>query len=356
MYTKQPKKLLIMNILDILRKYTDENHRLNQREIRDILENEYDMKVERKSIKRNLMELIELGYDIEYSESTRTFTDKNGEPYENIVYSDFYLNREFTDSELRLLIDSVLFSNHIPYKQDKQLVEKLEGLSNIHFKSRVDHIARMPEDKTDNNELFYNIELLDEAISKGKKISFYYTEYLTDKKLHKRRRFDGTDRLYIINPYQLVAKEGKYYLICNYDKSDTIANYRVDRIVDIKILDEPVKPFESLQGSNSRRLNIKEYMKHHIYMFSSEVVRAEFTIEKFLISDVIDLFGKDVKFSDETDTHVTVTANVDRMAMEHFARNYVPHVVVKSPQPLVNQVKADLEKALNLYKNNSRKE
>lgn len=32
MYTIQPKKLLIINILDILRKYTDENHRLSQKE------------------------------------------------------------------------------------------------------------------------------------------------------------------------------------------------------------------------------------------------------------------------------------------------------------------------------------
>ena len=31
MYTKQPKKMLIMNILDILKKYTDENHRLSQK-------------------------------------------------------------------------------------------------------------------------------------------------------------------------------------------------------------------------------------------------------------------------------------------------------------------------------------
>ena len=37
MYEKQPKKLLIVNILDILQKYTDANHRLSQRNIIDIL-------------------------------------------------------------------------------------------------------------------------------------------------------------------------------------------------------------------------------------------------------------------------------------------------------------------------------
>ena len=131
MFAKSPKKLIIMNILDILKRYTDENHRLSQKEIQDILEREYDMTVERKAVKRNLMNLIEFGYNINYSESVRIFKDKDGKEQENVILSDFYLEREFTDSELRLLIDSVLFSNHIPYKQDKELVDKLASLSNI---------------------------------------------------------------------------------------------------------------------------------------------------------------------------------------------------------------------------------
>ena len=69
MFAKSPKKLIIMNILDILKRYTDENHRLSQKEIQDILEREYDMTVERKAVKRNLMNLIEFGYNINYSES-----------------------------------------------------------------------------------------------------------------------------------------------------------------------------------------------------------------------------------------------------------------------------------------------
>lgn len=66
MYAKSPKKLIIINILDILKRYTDENHRLSQKDIQDILEREYDMKVDRKAVKRNLMNLIEFGYNINY--------------------------------------------------------------------------------------------------------------------------------------------------------------------------------------------------------------------------------------------------------------------------------------------------
>ena len=71
MYSKQPKKMLIMYILDILQRYTDEDHRLSQKEIADILENEYDMRADRKAVRRNLLNLIEFGYDIEYSETIR---------------------------------------------------------------------------------------------------------------------------------------------------------------------------------------------------------------------------------------------------------------------------------------------
>ncbi len=350
MYTKQPKKLIIMNILDILRRYTDENHRLSQKEIQELLAREYEMKVDRKAVKRNLMNLIEFGYDINYSESVRIFKDKDGKELENVILSDFYLEREFTDSELRLLIDSVLFSNHIPYKQDKELVKKLSSLSNIYFKSRVKHIARMPEDKTDNKQLFYNIELLDEAISKGRKVRFHYLEYRSDKKLHKRCDSAGKVRDYIINPYQLVAKEGKYYLICNHDKYDNISNYRVDRMTDMEILTEKVKPFNTLTGSDGRPLNLKEYMEKHIYMFAGETIRAVFRITKDTISDVIDMFGKDIKFSEETDTHITVTADVNEPAMEQFAKAYTPYIEIIKPVALRKKMIFNLSAGLEKYK------
>ena len=163
---KQPKKLLILNILDILRKYSDEEHRLSQKGITEILKTEYDMTADRKAIRRNILNLMDCGYNIEYSESIRMVPNpKTGVPEESYLWSDFYLERDFTDGELRLLIDGLLFSKHIPYSQCKELVDKLEGLSNVYFRSRVKYIARLPEDKTDNKQLFLTIELLDEAIS-----------------------------------------------------------------------------------------------------------------------------------------------------------------------------------------------
>lgn len=346
----QPKKLLIMNILDILKRYSDVEHRLSQKDISDILKKEYEMTADRKAVRRNLLNLMECGYDIEYSETVRMVPNrKTGDLEESYIWSDFYLERDFTDSELRLLIDSLLFSRHIPYRQCKELVEKLEGLSNTYFRSRTRHIAKMPEDKGDNKQLFLNIELLDEAISKKKKVSFHYTEYGTDKKLHLRKREDGTVREYIISPYQMAAKEGKYYLICNYDKFDDVSNYRIDRIADIKILNEPVKPFETLKQSGGRNLDLAAYMREHPYMYSSENLRVKFRITKAMISDIIDTFGSDVRFSDEDEKSVVVSTVTNEKAMEQYAKNYSPDVEVLEPESLREKIRDDLERALKCY-------
>ena len=83
MPVKQPKKLLIMNILDILRKYSDEEHRLSQKDIAEILKTEYDMTADRKAIRRNILNLMDCGYNIEYSESIRMVPNpKTGVPEE----------------------------------------------------------------------------------------------------------------------------------------------------------------------------------------------------------------------------------------------------------------------------------
>ena len=344
MYTKQPKKMLTMNILDILKRYTDEDHRLSQKEIMDILEREYDMKVERKAVKRNLLNLIDYGYHVEYSESVRI--NKKGE--EEIIYTDWYLERDFSDAELRLLIDSLLFSRHIPYSQCKTLIEKLENLSNRYFKSRVKHIQTLPDNELPNRQLFYTIEILDQAITKGRQVSFHYNEYHTDRMLHPRIDQEGNVRTYIVNPYQMAAVNGRYYLICNYDKYDDVSNYRVDRITDIQLLDTPVKPMKNMKGLE-HGLNLPKHMAEHVYMFTGESVPVTFRAKKYLLTDLFDWFGKEMQFTDETEEEVTVRVTVNLDAMRKWALQYALHVKVLKPERLVEMLREDVKQAAEQY-------
>lgn len=347
---RQSKKLSLFNTLEILKKYTDEDHRLTQAEIVELLKQDYDMEIDRRTVKSNIMDLIEIGYEIESQETTRMIrNEKTGEVEESTIMSSFFLVRDFSKAELRLLIDSLLFSKHLPYSQCKELVMKLEALSNKYFRASMNYISTMPEDKTNNKQVFYNIDILDEAIGKGRKVSFKYLEYGTDKKQHPKLDKNGEERVYVASPYQMVAKEGKYYLICNYDPYDDVSNYRIDRITDIEILDVKIKSFEKLKGSNGQRFDLSEYMKKHVYMYSSEDSTVCFRIIKSMISDIIDMFGKDVRFYDESEESVCVKAKVNEAAMVQFAQSYAPDVEILEPVKLREQVKQELKNGLQVY-------
>ena len=139
----------------------------------------------------------------------------------------------------------------------------------------------------------------------------------------------------------------------NDDNGYDISNYRVDRITDLEILDENIKPFDRLKGSDGRKLDLEEYMDKHVYMFSGENVKAVFRADKSLISDIIDMFGKEVRFSEETNDEITVTVNVNELAMEQFAKAFTPWVEVIKPVALRERMIKNLNKGLEKYVSNT---
>ena len=341
-----PKKMLILYILDILKKYTDENNPLSTKEIGEKLEREYLQTADRKAIKRNIMNLIDFGYDIECDEIERI--NKSGET--EIIHTNWYLNREFTDAELRLLIDSLLFSKHIPNNQCKRLIEKLKGLSSKYFEPKVKHIHTMPEKLPENKQLFHTIDILDEAITKKRRVAFHYiSEYGIDKKpiLHKNK--DGTVTTYKVNPYQMAAANGRYYLICTHKYYDDVSNYRIDRIRDIRLLeDEPVTPMKDIPALKNG-LDLPKHMAENIYMFGGMGVAVKFRTKRYLIKDVLDWFSKDVRLSKDGEENVIVDVRVNEEAMFYWSMQYGEHIEVLSPESLRSKIKDTTKQIFEKY-------
>lgn len=342
MYTQQPKKLLIINILDILRKYTDEDHRLSQKEIEDILDRDYSMKAGRKAIKRNLMDLIDFGYQIGYTEITR-----NGKSGEETICTDWYLERDFSDAELRLLIDSVMLSKHIPTRQCRQLIEKLEGLSSKHFSSRMKHVKNLPEPVPANPQIFYTIEILDEAIERHCQVSFGWTEYNYLKHRVIRINDSGNVKRFTFNPYQMVATNGRYYLIGNFDVFDNVAYIRLDHISDIELLDSKAKPMKKVKGLE-KGLSLPKHMAEHIYMLYGDTVTVKFKCDKRIGDQIVDWFGFDYKVVAEDDTTFAAVVDVNERAMRFWAIQYGTFVEVLEPKALRN----DITKVINTMQQN----
>ena len=165
------KKLVLLRVLHILQKHSDMKHPLTQDEIVALLDKEYGIEVDRKCVGRQIA-LLHEAFDVLNSPITLISDRKKGAYIEQ---------REFEDSELRLLIDGVLSSRYITANYSKNLIEKLCRQSNRYFRPRVKNICSVNEwNKTENVSVFLNIELIDEAIERGKQIRFEYNKYGED--------------------------------------------------------------------------------------------------------------------------------------------------------------------------------
>lgn len=322
----EPKKLALIRILQILKKHSDYDHPLLQEDIAKLLESEYSITLERKAISRNLSLLKEAGFEIE-STKAGSYLDE----------------REFEDSELRMLIDGVLSSKYITAKHSKDLIEKLCAMANKYFRAHVKNIYSVNDwSKTDNQALFYNIEVIDDAISKKVQVRFDYNKYGTDKKLHKT----STNR---VSPYQLILHNQRYYLMCFNEHFKNLNYYRVDHITNMEILEQGATPVTEVKGFEGG-IDYKIIASSLPYMYTDTIKTIEFIAYKAITDQIIDWFGNDIRITDIDEKHVKVSLKASPNAMEHWAMQYINFVEITSPLSLREKIKENLKIAEEKYK------
>lgn len=328
MATDSDKKIVLLYVLDILNEYTDNQHLMTYTDIVTKLNILYGIQPNVKSIARNIDTLIDYGYKIEK-------VRKNG---------CYLAERDFNDSEVMFLVDAVFSSRSISPADAKQLIKKLTKSCSKYDKARYKHIYKVEEiSRKRSSQIFKNIGLIDDAIENGKKISFQYNEYDITKQFLPRMQ----GRTFIMNPYFLVNNNGKYYLVCNYDKYDNLANYKIECMSNIAILQEDVKPLKSLP--NMEHFNQDEYINEHIYMTTGDSVDVILKLNTAkTINDVIDWFGDKVNIYQKQDD-IYASFKVNEQALIYWAIQYGTNVEVVSPLDTRDKIKQTLNNILNKY-------
>jgi predicted DNA-binding transcriptional regulator YafY len=266
---------------------TDEEHSIGIADIIRELEN-YGISAERKSIYADIDTLKVFGLDISKKKSKST---------------EYYLaSREFELPELKLLVDAVQCSKFVTHKKSNELIKKIESLTSkkqAMMLQRQVYVANRA--KSINENIYYNVDKLHQAIADNRKVSFQYFDYNLDKE--KVFRKDG-DR-YVISPYSLSWDDENYYVIAYYKKHDNFVHYRVDRMSSIELMDE----MRDLLNEDTV-FNVAEYAKQTFNMFNGvdEVVWLEF--DNDLVNQVLDRFGADISIQKETEETFSIRTRV----------------------------------------------
>lgn len=315
----EPKKMAVLRILQILEKYSDRDHPLTQERILYYLERDYGIELERKAVGKNLDLLRDANYDI--------VSDRHG---------TYLAERAFDDSEVRFLIDSVLYAKNVGPVYAKHLVENLSKLGSRTFQEqlRTSYVIERLHD-TKFSDFFYHIDLLQEAIERERKVSFWVRRYEEDKQLHP-----VYDTPITVDPYRLVNVGGKYYLLAAPEDDTRIVNYRIEFLSEVTIREQLRR---HISETELGRTAIDEYIHGHPFMYCGELVYARMRVSRRLFPDLIDAFGKDFTVREYQDPgmsewYVEVGLRAGGWDLFQFALEHLGMVELLSPEFLRKRV------------------
>ncbi|MDD3227811.1 MAG: WYL domain-containing protein [Oscillospiraceae bacterium] len=317
-------KLKLLKILEILSE-TDEDHPLTAAQIGDRLLL-YGISAERKSICRDINILKDdAGYDIALSED-------NKQGY-------YMVSRDFEDWELKILIDAVWGAKFLTYESAEQLAQKLSKLTSAGSQRMLKAVTPVKlRIKSRNATTKINIDSVLKAIKANRKIAFQYT--YTDTALKPQLRKDGLR--YIVNPYALIWQDEHYYLIGNYDKYSDLSYYRLDRMKSLSICDELRKQAKEVLGDNAD-LQIEEYVRASLYRYGGEHLRLKLFVKSYMVDDLIDFFGDEIRFIPIEDGFHVVVDVMESDGLYFWLLQYGEHMTIVEPE----SVRAELVRRLD---------
>ena len=295
--TQSRRKPINLAILNILRTHSNVDHPMRIKVIQEKLM-ELDLTPTRKSITNNISDLQQAGYPLRFSHG-------------------WYYDHEFSAEELNFLIDEVYCSGQLNVETRTVIIAKLKRLGGIHFTPSCESVPT----KLINPSFLFNLNLLHNAIQSKLQVSFHYGDCGTDKQLHYRLNEKKRPKLYRINPYSIGTTNGRYYLICNVDKYDTLCHFRIDRILDVKLLKKTVKPIEKVAGGKEG-LSIQNYMASHPNMYSGTPEQFIIQLKKKWLNELFDTFGMDLSFRNETDETVEAILTADPISVGFWLKKY----------------------------------
>lgn len=322
------QKFKLYRLAQIMLERTDEEHYITMPEIMETLK-EYDITAERKSIYVDLRDLETFGIDVE------------GEQVGN-RYHYHVVNRPFEMPELKLLVDAIQSSKFITARKTNDLIRKLET-----FVSRYDAMKLQRQVyvsgriKTMNESIYYTVDEIHNAISENKKICFQYFQWNVKKEMELRHG----GAYYRISPWGLSWDDENYYLVGYDSDAQMIKHYRVDKMLNLRMIDERREGRDHF-----KKLDMADYAKKSFGMYGGKEQDVKMLVENHLAGVMIDRFGKDIMMVPVDKEHFSVKVQV------HVSRQFLGWVIslgegikIIGPDEVAGQMKQEIKRLVEQY-------
>ncbi len=331
MAARTNQKMKLLYIIDILKKHSDEENPINATELCERLE-AVGVSAERKAIYNDIDTLIDFGYDIVKTRTPR--------------FGYFMASREFELPEIYLLSDAVRSAEFITPKKTRELVAKLDSmLSENQAKKREKNIYIDSKNKCKNEEIYYSIDKISEAIEDKKKVSLIYCQ----RTLKEGKNITVSEKSMTVSPYALIWENDRYYLIGNNAKYDNLMHLRLDRIKRVALTEERARHFSEV-SEYTEFFDVADYTAKTFNMYTGVSSEIELKCSKGILEQIIDRFSEDIFIYKVTDDSFTFrTMAVISRGLVAWLLQYGNEIQVVAPATLKEELLATLEQIKEKY-------
>ncbi len=318
---KENQKQRILFILKILQDISNEENPISMPNLVQSCLNA-GIEAERRSVYRDICTLVDFGYDIIFTKTP--------------IQGYYLASSTFEIAELKLLVDAIQSAQFLTKKKSKELIEKISSLTNIY---QGDELAGqlLTYNKQDNEQIYYNIDAIQNAISHQKSITFKYFDMM----INNQKKYRKQEKKYALVPYALVWNKERYYCI-GYDvKHQNFSHYRLDKMDNIESIFFDGEKIE---------LDLNDYLVKIMGMYTGTQENVTLRFDNSLASQVFDQFGKNMIITHKDDDTFTINLNIELAPpFINWIMQYTNRVKILSPQSLIDTIKEKATEILQLY-------
>lgn len=321
---KMVNKNRALYIIKFLWDTTDEEHPATTNSIIEYLAT-LGITTTRKTVAEDIAALQEGGFDIVSNRSRQ---------------NEYFIgSRYFELPELKMLVDAVQAAKFISNKKSIELITKLSALASSD-QSRLlkRNLLVDGKVKTDNEIVYYSVDILFRAIEEQSVVTFKYIEYTAEKK----KIYKHNGQIYVLSPYDMVWCNDGYYVFGYSESHGKVVKFRVDRMV------KPSLSEKYVYHAKPSDYDISAYCRQVFSMYDGELCTVELMCDNQLMKAVIDRFGENVPTRATDVGHFIATVEVSiSPTFYSWIFTFGGRIKIISPREVKKEYSKRLQTALN---------
>ncbi|SFA56890.1 Predicted DNA-binding transcriptional regulator YafY, contains an HTH and WYL domains [Anoxybacillus pushchinoensis] len=249
-------------------------------------------------------------------------------------------DRFFEIHELRYMMDAISSARFISEQETEKIIGKLKKFVSENEAILLENQLVHTFAKIDSPLFAKTVQTIHQAIAEKKVIQFQYGRYSVEKEFVLSGSPDP--KQYLIHPYGIIWNEEMYYLIGYNVMEEDIHHYRIDRIRDIRMLEQK---FAVQPG-----FDINKYRNLLFFMFGGEESSIEVIFKNDLAPAVIDRFGLHADIKRVDDEHFRlITSAIISKGLVRWLLSWGADAKVVYPKRLVEEMEQEAERLYEQY-------